>query len=834
MTFASLRPYLAALVLTALAPALLRAQEPVTYQAPPDAIRQLADAPLAPRILLDDARAWMVLRERDPYATIAELSRAELRLAGLRIDPRTDIGSRTTYYTGLSVKSLADPSADPRTVSGLPPEPRLANFTWSPDQRHVAMTHTGADSVELWVLDVEGAAARRVHPGPLNANLGNVVNWLDDSTLLAKVVSVAREPLTERAEAVPVGPTVSTNDGAKAQNRTYQDLLKDPYDEHDFAQLVGAELVRVSLEGQASPWLGDGMYASVSVSPDGAYVLVSELARPFSYLVPYGRFPTDFVVYDSAGTEVATVAEVPLTEELPKGFMAERTGRRDFSWRADRPATLIYAEALDGGDPETEVPFRDRVSQLEAPFSGVGVPLLKTVQRFSGIDWGSDALAVAYDWWWPTRNTKTYTFNPGDTSVAPTLIADRDYQDRYTDPGNFVTVPGPYDRDVLALDGTLAYLVGEGYTPAGQFPFLTSVDLAAADTPVDTLYKSSYTDRLENVYDFQPDAERLLVSIESPEEYPNYYFRDVSGAAAADSGALTQLTAFPNPFAAVAGAHKEVLDYTRADGLALTGTLYLPPGYDRANPEPLPMVMWAYPVEYKDKASAGQNTSNPNEFTYPYWGSALYWITQGYAVLDGAAFPIVGEGDDEPNDTFREQLVANAKAGIDAVDSLGYIDRERVAVGGHSYGAFMVANLLAHSDLFAAGIARSGAYNRTLTPFGFQSEERDYWEAPEVYNTMSPFMHADKVGEPLLLVHGAADNNSGTYPMQSERYFNALKGLGATVRLVVFPHESHGYRARETIMHLLWEQHEWLEKYVKNPAPVAEEGSVAPTERAGE
>ncbi|MEL7160484.1 MAG: prolyl oligopeptidase family serine peptidase, partial [Bacteroidota bacterium] len=379
-------------------------------------------------------------------------------------------------------------------------------------------------------------------------------------------------------------------------------------------------------------------------------------------------------------------------------------------------------------------------------------------------------------------------------------------------PGYFVTKRNEFGRSVLALDGTDAYLLGDGYSDEGQFPFLDKIDLEANET--ERVYQSAYTDKIENLYDFDVDSKRLLIRIESPTEYPNYAFRNVS------NGKVTTVTNFPNPFQGLEDVHKEVITYEREDGLELSGTLYLPEGYDMAKKEKLPMILWAYPREYKDKASAAQTTSNPNEFIYPYYGSPIYWVKRGYAVLDDAAFPIVGEGEEEPNDSFRKQLVANGKAAIDAVDKLGYVDRDRVAVGGHSYGAFMVANLLSHSDLFAAGIARSGAYNRTLTPFGFQSEQRSYWEAPEVYYTMSPFMHAEKMKTPLLLVHGEADNNSGTYPLQSERYFNALKGLGATVRLVMLPKESHGYRAKESILHLLWEQDQWLEKYVKNKGQV--------------
>ena len=323
-----------------------------------------------------------------------------------------------------------------------------------------------------------------------------------------------------------------------------------------------------------------------------------------------------------------------------------------------------------------------------------------------------------------------------------------------------------------------------------------------------TQRKNNQLERLVRAIDIEKGI--VLTRLESSNDFPNYFFRDIK------ENGLTKITNNTNPFAAIQDVHKEVITYKRDDGLDLSATLYLPVGYDKEKKDKMPMLLWAYPVEHKDKSSAGQKTTSPNEFSFPWWGSPIFWVNRGYVVLDDAAFPIVGEGDEEPNDSFRKQLVANGKAAIDAVDALGYIDRNRVGVGGHSYGAFMTANLLSHSDLFAAGIARSGAYNRTLTPFGFQSEERSYWEAPEVYYTMSPFMHADKMKTPLLLVHGAADNNSGTYPMQSERYFNALKGLGATVRLVMFPKESHGYAARESILHLLWEQDQWLEKYVKN------------------
>ena len=536
--------------------------------------------------------------------------------------------------------------------------------------------------------------------------------------------------------------------------------------------------------------------------------MVVTINKPFSYLVPYGRFPSKTTIYTKEGTEVETVLDVPLIEDLPQGFMAVRTGKRNFSWRNDKPSTLTYVVALDGGDPANEVEHRDEMFELEAPFKSSGKSILKTINRFYNVQWGTDQMAIAYDYWWNTRNTKTYLFNPSDVSKAPIVLHDRNYQDRYSDPGGFIMERNDLGSMVLTIVNNQAFSIGDGYTKDGQFPFIDQLNLKSRKKK--RVYQSAYKNKVEDISNYDPKKKKLLVRIESPTEYPNYYFRTIGGKQ------IDQITHFENPFKSLQNVDKEVISYSREDGIELSGTLYLPVGYDKKKKEKAPMIMWAYPTEFKDKSSAGQNTKNPNEFTYPYYGSMVYWVTRGYIVLDDASFPIVGDGDEEPNDSFREQLVANAKAAIDAVDELGYVDRDRVAVGGHSYGAFMVANLLSHSDLFAAGIARSGAYNRTLTPFGFQSEERNYWEAPEIYNGMSPFMHAEKMNEPLLLVHGEADNNSGTYPMQSERYFNALKGLGATVRLVILPKESHGYRSRESILHLLWEQDQWLEKHVKN------------------
>lgn len=786
-----------------------QAQENLTYQKPVKEILDLVDVPLAPSVLMNHEKTQMILLYRDGYKSIEELSQEEMRLGGLRIDPKTNISSRANYYNNVKVQALGSKKKESIQVKGLPENPKLTNFSWSPDQTKIAMTNTNKEGVAIWVLDIAKAVATKITDYNVNANLGDPVNWFEDNqSLLVKMVSSKREALINTKDAVPTGPTISVNDGKKAQNRTYQDLLSNKNDEHNFMQLSLSELYQVNLKGEAKLWLASSMYDDISFSPDGKYVLVSTVEKPFSYIVTYRRFPSKTVVYTNEGKRVETIVETPLLEELPQGFMATQEGRRSIQWRNDQPATLIYAEALDGGDPEKEVEFRDEVFELTVPFNEEPKSILKTINRFSGIRWGNKTTALAYDYWWNTRNMKVYQFNPSDLSKTPTTIMDRNYQDRYNDPGSFEMTRNELGEQVLAIKENKAFLKGDGFSDKGQFPFLDEFDLITGKTT--RLYQSKYTDKVEDIRDYDMEKNTVLVRIESATEYPNYFIRDLK------TNELNQLTAFENPFKSIQNVHKEVITYKRDDGLELSGTLYLPVGYDQSKKEKMPMILWAYPTEFKDKSSAAQTTSNPNEFTYPYYGSPVYWVNRGYVVLDDASFPIVGEGDTEPNDSFRKQLVANAKAAIDAVDNLGYIDRNKVAVGGHSYGAFMVANLLSHSDLFAAGIARSGAYNRTLTPFGFQSEERNYWEAPEVYYEMSPFMHAEKMKTPLLLIHGEADNNSGTYPMQSERYFNALKGLGATVRFVMLPKESHGYRAKESVLHLLWEQDMWLEKHVKN------------------
>ncbi|KAF2514169.1 S9 family peptidase [Flavobacterium foetidum] len=784
------------------------AQENLTYQKPSKSILDLADYERAPTVSMDTKNENLLLMYRSTYKTLDDLNQEELRLAGLRINPITNISSTVTYTTNLKIRKVN--STNDIQVTGLPANPKISNIAWSPNDKKILFSNTTATGVELWVLDVASAQATRLTEATVNANLGNPFSWLpDNETILVKMLPKNRKPLLDSKKDLPTGPIISNASGEKSQNRTYPDMLKNKNDEINFENIITSELYKVSLNGNAVLFKEAAMFSSERISPDGNYIMLTTIHKPFSYVVPLYRFPSKTVVYDIRGKEIKTVNEVPLSEIMPKGFMAVRKGKREMTWRNDKPASLAYVVALDEGDPANKVEYRDELFLWDAPFTENPVSFAKTQQRFDNIIWGTDSIAILSDQWYDTRNTKTYLINPSNPAQTPKVITDRNAQDVYSDPGNFETKKNEYNRHVLSLEKDNAYRIGEGYTKDGQFPFIDEFNTKTLQTK--RIYTSPYKDKKEDLLEIDVKSGKVLVQIQSKSEYPNYYFRNIH-----KKNSLTPITAFKNPFESIKNVSKEVIKYKRKDGVELSGTLYLPAGYDKTKKEKLPLLIWAYPAEYKDKNSAGQSTQNSNEFTFPYYGSFVYWVTKGYVVLDDAAFPIIGEGTTEPNDNFVSQLVANAEAAIDAVDALGYINRKKVAVGGHSYGAFMTANLLTHSNLFACGIARSGAYNRTLTPFGFQTEQRNYWEVPEVYNTMSPFMNADKMKTPILLVHGEADNNPGTFTLQTERYFQALKGLGAPARMVILPKESHGYAAKENILHLLWEQDQFLEKYLKN------------------
>lgn len=789
----------------------IQAQKNAGYQTPPAAIADLVNAPQTPDVSINGNGEWMMLMEKPGYPSIDQLAQTELRLAGIRINPRTNGSSRSRSYNGLSLKHIK--TGKSFSIKGLPKNLLIENTSWAPDGQKMAFTNTLEKGLELWVVDVNTQSAKALTEAVINdAMRGMPYSWLSDSRSIIAKTTVSGRGEAPKPAPVPPGPIVQQTTGKEAPVRTYQDLLQNPYDEALFEYYASSQLININIESGKNRNLGaPGIHTSISPSPDGQYLLIATAQRPFSYLVPYTRFPTTYRLMGNTGKMVSKVAEIPLAENIPKGFGATRTGPRSFSWRADKPASLYWVEAQDEGDPKNKVEIRDRLFYMEAPFNGKRRESIGFKFRYSGIVWGDDDLAIAYESWWSTREQIMSRFSPTDAKSKQTLF-ELSTEDAYNNPGSFATAANDFGRRVLLSDAKKAklYLTGTGASAKGNRPFIREFDLASKETK--ELWRSSSPHYEYPIRILDVEKGLVISRRESSKEPANYYIRNLK------QGKLDALTKFAHPYPGLAGIEKQKVAFKRADGLDLQGDLYLPKGYNAKRDGRLPVLMWAYPREYKSAAAAKQVSGSPHSFIRLSWGSPLYWVTRGYAVFDRVSMPVVGEGDEQPNDSFRQQLVDNAAAAIDKLVDMGIADRDRVGIGGHSYGAFMTANLLAHSDLFAAGIARSGAYNRTLTPFGFQREERTYWEAPEIYYTMSPFMHADKINEPLLMIHGEADNNSGTFPVQSKRLYSAIKGLGGTARLVMLPHESHGYAAKESILHCLWEMDQWMEKFVKKLA----------------
>lgn len=777
-----------------------------TYQTPPESIANLFNSPPTPSVTFNKDGSMMMVLERSGSPSIEDLAQPELRIAGIRINPAISGPSRAGSFHNIKIKKTR--SGEEIQIKGLPSNPKMSGFSLSHDEKHLAFTNTESTGISLWVVDMATYEAKKLTDPIVNQVFGNSVAWLSDNSILIKAVNPTRGQMP-KAPAAPVGPIVQETSGNAAPSRTYQDLLTNPYDEALFAYFMDSQLMMISLDGSKSPVGKPGLIKSMDISPDGNYLLIESIQKPFSYLVPGDRFPYKVEIWKTSGEMVKTLAEIPLDEVRPTGFDATVKGPRNINWRADKAATLYWAEALDGGDPKVKVAERDIVFTMEAPFSGEKQKLATTSLRFGGISWSDDSFAILNERWFASRIEKRSVINPSNPALAPQVIIERSSDDIYTDPGDPVFTENAFGRNVLLRKGDLVFMTGEGGSAEGSMPFLSTFDTKTKEQKILWRSQAPYYERVAKV--MSSDATEFITLKESTDIQPNYWLINTKKRIAP-----MQLTAFAHPYESIKGINKQLVTYKRKDGLSLSAVVYTPEGYDPAKDGRLPVLMWAYPREYKSAADASQVRGSKYTFTRLSWGSPIYWVTRGYAIMDQTEMPIVGEGDLEPNDFFIDQLVANAEAAIDHIVEMGVGDRNKIAVGGHSYGAFMTANLLSHTDIFAAGIARSGAYNRTLTPFGFQYEQRTYWEAPEVYFNMSPFSFSDKVKTPILLIHGEADNNSGTFPIQSERYYNALKGHGATTRLVFLPHESHGYAGKESVLHTLWEMDTWLEKYVKN------------------
>lgn len=835
------------------------------YRRPPPEVASFVDRPESPGLTLSPHRDLLLYLHRpSSYPPVSELARPEMKLAGLRLDVEQNSRSRMGYNTALEIAPLPPNGRPgvPRRVTGIPTGTWLNFVSWSPNGRRLAFTVRGSGlpgapprgPLELWAADIDTCVARPVLPGfKLNTSFEEFT-WLDDSTLIAAVVPPNRGPMPAQP-ATPPGPRISVSAaGVMAQARTYPDLLKNSHDCLLFTHLCSSQLMRVSLRGAGDAGsstctpFGRGaesrIYTRCDPSPDGNFVIVEFLEPPFSYIVPAGRFPKRVELWRASdGSLVRTIAALPLAEAIPIVNDSCRAGPRSVSWRADAPATLVWAEAQDGGDPRVDVPARDVVLYQDAATADIQPPkeLLRTQWRFGGIAWGDDHLAFAYESQYKTRSVRSWVFAPStrlhDSTAPMRLFNERNYEDAYNDPGAPASrrlEDGSYVLAIIEPDGTAStsspsgekpgrrlLFQGTGACPEGYRPFMDLVDVDSG-AAIKRLFQSS-GNMLEYPSSIVSDAHgapitlnnmRMLMTRETPTDVSQYYILQYDGRQPEVPPSEVRISDFPHPHPQLIAPPKEIIRYKRADGVDLSATLYTPPGWRVGVDPPLPCIFWAYPREFKTKEAAGQLRDSPHKFTSIAALSPLVWLARGYAILDGPTLPIIADGDQEPNDKYVEQLVAGAQAAVDEVVRRGVADPKRIAVGGRSYGAFMTANLLAHcGHLFCAGVAQAGAYNRTLTPFGFQAEERTLWQAPDIYQKMSPFTYADKIKTPLLLIHGEEDTNTGTFPMQSERFFAALKGHGAECRLVLLPHESHSYRGEESVLHILAEMSDWLDKY---------------------
>ena len=829
------------------------------YQDPPESIRRILDAPPAATGSVSPDGKWIVIAAREPaVTTIADMAEPTLYLAGRRFHPiasyRVDtVGIRsmrlrpvsgeaaktvpvpaggriaqyawspdghTIAYTtvdrtlGMGIRLFPVSTATEISVSAAGLRGKLGAPSWSHDGKYVALTEATRNGTALWMVNVATRTAKRVTPYTINTVTGGC-DWLSEAPRLVCVMNVAGRGAPPPEGQTPTGPIVQESYGRAAPVRTIEYLLKNQHDEALFDYYFTNQITLVTPDGTSTNVGKPGIHARVDASPDGKWLLVRTVHRPYSYQVALNDFPERIEVWSLDGKVARAITDRPLTDNVSSARDAVAAGIRVTSWRPDVPATVFTVEALDGGDPRKQMDRHDRVSLISAPFTSAPQPFMDLEMRYRGVTWMYPDLALINEGTSRTARLRTWAVNPSSPSSPSSarVLFDRSSEDRYGDPGRFVMVYDfPSDRMVplRGADGHTMYLTGDGASPEGDRPFLDAIDMQTGSKHRIWQNSGDHYEFVASLTD--PAGKSFVTRRESPTEPPNFFRRE------AGSDAVTKLTELADPAPAFAGVTGKLITYTRADGVKLSATMYLPSGYTPSQGR-LPFFFWAYPREFLSAAAASEVRGSPYEFKRPSLprDRQLLLLAAGYGVLDGPSMPIVAKNGKEPNDSYVEQLVASAKAAIDAIDSLGVGDRNRVAVGGHSYGAFMTANLLAHSTLFRAGVAESGAYNRTLTPFGFQAEPRTFWQAEDIYSTMSPFYYADKIKTPILLIHGVNDDNDGTFPIQSERMFAAIKGNGGTVRYVQLPLEPHGYTSRESLRHVIWETVTWLDRYVKNP-----------------
>jgi dipeptidyl aminopeptidase/acylaminoacyl peptidase len=819
-------PTVVALMVATFAAPVDGASQPVTeWQSPPAEILEVLHAPPLPWVWTAPSGEHLLLADPVTYPPLAELSAPMHKLAGIRVNP---VVNGVHGRHGATSPRLVQVEGGAVTPLDFPGNAEFEDVIWTADGRRFAITTRHPDHLGLWVGSVEGDLTE-VKDVALNELLGTAVSWLPDQKRLLVRRIPERGPAPQ-PPAIPLGPKILEGVGASARS-TYEarNLLGTALDDARFEYYATSELVVVDVAKREIKTLGKpALYITADFSPDGSFLLVERLVGPWSHEVPWWRFASEVEVWDEDGKPVASVASLPLADEVP--IHGVPVGPRDFSWRATAPHTLFWVEALDGGDPVAEVPHRDRLMRLDAPFNAEPEEVFKAKHRIQSWRsvWGAEGGTLMLTERERMRRWR-YTWLLDVDAGTSRLWFDLDEGDRYGSPGFPLQRPLPNGRWVLHQRGDEVYFRGSGATDQGDRPFLDLRHMETGETR--RLFRCD-PERYEVFVAFAGDEERFVMRSESSADVPNYYLaklgKQIESAEGEATRALTRkrITRFEDPAPRLREIDKRIVRYEREDGVPLSFQLHLPPGYKEGTR--LPTVLYAYPLEYSGALTAGQVRGSTRRFSRFYGASHLFFLLRGYAVLDRTAMPMLGDPE-TTYDTFVPQLVADAEAAVAKAVEIGVADPERIGVIGHSHGGLMVANLLAHTDLFRAGIARSGSYNKTNQPFGFQSERRSLFEARDVYIQVSPTFFADQVDDPILIIHGDDDSNPGTLTFQSEVFFEAVRGSGGTARLVLLPHEDHGYRARESVEHVLWEQLRWFDEHVKGAASATPSSSTPPS-----
>lgn len=753
------------------------------YVLPPEPVVSLLERESAPTAFVHAGARRVARLFEQKLVPTSQLERPQLGLAGLRIDVGNRMRAGTDLYTRLRYSAL-DYAADIHEYR--PPDGSLiAELNFSPSGNKMLVTLAFTDHLEVGLLDARDHSFQTLSTGPLSAFWGAPCSFVNEDSLIC-----AQPQNTGAPPPIEIGPNIRELMSGAAPVVPYSNLLRDANDDRLFEHYGAVQFALVPTDGTESRLLNvSGMITAAGVSPDSDFIYTSRISRPYPRQLPVSRFPQSLSIHSTASGE-KIFEQAKASRDQVNVSLAP--GPRMPSWDPTRPASLLFVERqLEANDSAT-----DSLLEISAPFGGPAQNLAPGLRRVSAFAWSNKGNLFLTDSGSGSRTWVSYQLR--DKLIE---LARGGESDVVGDPMQALRVNGESGA-ILETSGIL-HFKDETSLDTGAHPTLVAWTYATGKS--DELWRSKDTEHAEVLAVLKHKKREYLIATESP-SLPRHLVISREG----QRHGLTQ-PAPPHP--ELFGMERRMMRYKRADGLPLSGMLSLPAGAQEGITTPL--VLWIYPRDFADSDQASKSKEYPQRYIDPKGASRFLLLNQGYALFD-CPMPIVGEVT-SGRDDFLSQLISNAEAAIDHLVSIGIADRDRIAVMGHSYGAFAVANLLAHSKLFRTGIATSGAYNRTLTPFGFQRETRTFWQNTEAYVNMSPFFFADNIEGSLLLVHGEADDNAGTPILQSERFYAALVGNGVRTRFVSFPYEGHHLRGRDAVLHTAAEMIHWLDRELRSP-----------------